>query len=302
MKKLPQDPLFIFALLGVIMFAIAQWRDADGSATTINVTAPDIKRLQDQWAVQMRRPATSGELEGLIDQFVREEIYYREARNLGLDENDTIVRRRMVQKLTFLTEDLATVLQPDDAVLREYYAERSEAYAIPETFSFKHVYFSADRRKDAHSDAIAAKKEADAIAAKKEADVIAAKKKADAITAKNITAPVGDTFMLQPEYGRKTQRDIANIFGKGFAETLRSLEPDPAWQGPVESAYGWHLVQMVDRAPYQKQTFATVRDRVALDWQQAKRKAANADYYANLLNKYKIHRPSMANPDKAQVP
>ena len=284
MKKLPQDPLFIFALLGVIMFAIAQWRDADGSATTINVTAPDIKRLQDQWAVQMRRPATSGELEGLIDQFVREEIYYREARNLGLDENDTIVRRRMVQKLTFLTEDLATVLQPDDAVLREYYAERSEAYAIPETFSFKHVYFSADRRKDAHSDAIAAKKEA------------------DAITAKNITAPVGDTFMLQPEYGRKTQRDIANIFGKGFAETLRSLEPDPAWQGPVESAYGWHLVQMVDRAPYQKQTFATVRDRVALDWQQAKRKAANADYYANLLNKYKIHRPSMANPDKAQVP
>ena len=284
MKKLPQDPLFIFALLGVIMFAIAQWRDADGSATTINVTAPDIKRLQDQWAVQMRRPATSGELEGLIDQFVREEIYYREARNLGLDENDTIVRRRMVQKLTFLTEDLATVLQPDDAVLREYYAERSEAYAIPETFSFKHVYFSADRRKDAHSDAIAAKK------------------KADAITAKNITAPVGDTFMLQPEYGRKTQRDIANIFGKGFAETLRSLEPDPAWQGPVESAYGWHLVQMVDRAPYQKQTFATVRDRVALDWQQAKRKAANADYYANLLNKYKIHRPSMANPDKAQVP
>ena len=284
MKKLPQDPLFIFALLGVIMFAIAQWRDADGSATTINVTAPDIKRLQDQWAVQMRRPATSGELEGLIDQFVREEIYYREARNLGLDENDTIVRRRMVQKLTFLTEDLATVLQPDDAVLREYYAERSEAYAIPETFSFKHVYFSADRRKDAHSDAIAAKK------------------KADAITAKNITAPVGDTFMLQPEYGRKTQRDIANIFGKGFAETLRSLEPDPAWQGPVESAYGWHLVQMVDRAPYQKQTFATVRDRVALDWQQAKRKAANADYYANLLNKYKIHRPSMANPDKEQVP
>ena len=103
-----KDPLILFFIGGAFLFAIAELADSDEISYQIDIREPDLTRLNDQWEMQMRRPATEQEMENLTEQLIKEEIYYREAMRLGLDQNDTIVRRRMVQKLTFMTEDIAT--------------------------------------------------------------------------------------------------------------------------------------------------------------------------------------------------
>ncbi|MEE4282614.1 MAG: hypothetical protein V2I41_11775 [Pseudomonadales bacterium] len=98
-----KDPLLFFLLIGAAIYALSLWALGEDEAYQIVVGKQDLQRLNDQWSMQMRRPPSEQELAGLVEQFIKEEIYYREAMRLGLDANDTIVRRRMVQKLTFLT-------------------------------------------------------------------------------------------------------------------------------------------------------------------------------------------------------
>jgi parvulin-like peptidyl-prolyl isomerase len=260
-----KDPLIFFLFAGAALFAVAQYFGDDEISYAVDVREADLQRLADQWAMQMRRPPTAAELAGLVEQFVKEEIYYREARRLQLDINDTIVRRRMVQKLTFLTEDVATEIPQVESDLRAYYDAHAEDYRQPEKFSFRHRYFSSDRRQAARDDAAAAVEDA---------------------TAK------GDPFMLQREYALRSQREIADLFGVAFAQGLTALEVDDAWQGPVESAYGWHAVQLTARVPARLPAFDEVADQVALDAQQASRAAANEAYYESLKARYDISYPA----------
>ena len=140
--------------------------------------------------MQMRRPATKQELGNLTEQLIREEIYYRGAMRLGLDQNDTIVRRRMVQKLTFLTENIATTDIPDEPALKDYCDENTEEYRPPKRYSFQHRYFSSDRREDAQEDA-----------------------KISLLNNKDL----GDPFMLQKTYSKRSEREIGDLFGREFS-------------------------------------------------------------------------------------
>ncbi len=263
-----KDPLWFFLLAGAAIFAAAQWLAQDDIPYDITVSAADTQRLQDQWQLQMRRQPTPQELSGLVEQFVKEEIYYREAQRLGLDANDTIVRRRMVQKLTFLTEDIATAAPLDADALSRFYEDNRDNYRLPERFTFRHRYFSVDRRSNARADAEAA-----------------------------LTNPAerGDPFMLQKSYAQRSVREIGDLFGREFATSLSRLTPEDTWQGPIRSAYGWHAVLLSDRIPAQLQPFEQVRERVAADQQQATRTAANAAYYAALKRRYRIAYPTDAS-------
>lgn len=256
-----KDPLVIFFIAGIGLFAVARWSAGDDISYDIGVRDQDVQRLSDQWAMQMRRPPTTEELQNLIDQFVREEIYYREARRIGLDVNDTIVRRRMVQKLTFLTEDLATAAPTDLTQLQQYYEDNLDEYRLPDRYSFKHRYFSSDRRENAEADARAA--------------------------VADIEEP-GDPFMLQKEYAGRSEREIGDLFGRAFAGELVQLEASASWQGPVQSAYGYHAVLITAHQPHEIQPFESVQDRVAIDWQQATRKQANEQYFDDLKSRYTI--------------
>ncbi len=259
-----RDPLILFLLAGTVIFFVADWLAEDDIPYAIEVTDQDLKRLSDQWQMQMRRPPSPQELAGLVDQFVKEEIYYREARRLGLDANDTIVRRRMVQKLTFLTEDIATAAAPDEAQLRAYYDANLDDYRLPERISFKHRYFSADRRENAQADAAAALGD-------------------DTVS--------GDPFMLQREYGQRSAREIRDLFGREFADQIMHLPVSEQWQGPIKSAYGWHAVLVTAKAPATTQPFTQVAKRVASDAQQAARRDANEAYYDELKARYEINYP-----------
>lgn len=258
-----RDPLVAFLIIGGLLFVIAGGTGADDQST-IQIRNQDIDRLTQQWAMQMQRQPTPRELQGLLDQHIKEEIYYREALRLGLDVNDTIVRRRMVQKLTFLTEDLAVSAMPEPTTLQQFHLDNSSAYKEPQRYSFQHRYFSSDRRADAQ-----------------------------AVAQRAVTDPnlAGDPFMLQKQYAQRSEREVGDLFGREFARALSALTAAEQWQGPLQSAYGWHAVRLTKVTPSRTLSFDEVRDRVLADWQQARRKDANAKYYQALNERYEVQLP-----------
>jgi len=269
-----RDPLLFFLLVGAALFIAANKFSDDDISYQVDVVEADLNRLTDQWSMQMRRPPTSQELSGLLEQFVKEEIYYREARRIGLEINDTIVRRRMVQKLTFLTEDIATATPQDEASLNQYYQSNVDDYRLPRRISFRHRYFSSDRR-DSTDNPDAAQQAA--------------------IQAVTDLDRQGDAFMLQKVFALRSEREVGDLFGRSFATQLIDLQPQKGWQGPIKSAYGWHAIQITAREAARIQSFEQVRERVIADAQQASREQANRAYYADLRLKYAISYPPEAN-------
>lgn len=263
-SKLLREPLLYFLLAGAALFLIADRFGGDG-VQRIVVTDAERARLSAQWQAQMGRPPSPSELDALVEQWIREEIYYREAVAMGLDD-DVIIRRRLAQKLTFLTEDLAIGQAPSQETLRAYYESNAERYTEPERLSFVHRYFSSERRDQAEADARAALTDADAESAMQ-----------------------GDPFMLQRSYVERSQREIGELFGRDFAAALLDL-PTGSWQGPVRSAYGWHLVRIEQRTPARQLDFDAVAERVAADFRQQQRREANEAYYQALLSKYDVVR------------
>ena len=263
-KRWLQDPLLAFLVLGAAIFATSTLLGGASAAQTIQVDQAEINRLQEQWRAQMGRAPSEAELQGLVEQFIREEIYYREALRLSLDQGDVIVRRRLVQKLTFLTEDIATSQPPSEAEQRAFYEANPERYRLPARYSFRHRYFSSDRRANAQADALAAQ------------------------TDPSLPA---DPFMLQRAYAERSLREIGDLFGRDFAATLTTLQPAPSWQGPLRSAYGWHLVQVEKVLPEALPPFAQVAARAANDLTTQRRKDANAAYYEELRSRYQVVLP-----------
>ncbi len=262
-----KDPLTGFLIIGAVIFILAGIVSDDEISYDVEVRDADIKRLHDHWSMQMRRPPTAQELTNLVDQFVKDEIYYREAQRLGLHANDSIVRRRMVQKLTFLTEDIAISTPIEETALRAYFEQHQDNYRVPASFSFSHRFFSPEKREDAEGEA------------------------KDALG----TNDPGDPFMLQKQYRDRSEQQIGNHFGREFASALASLEAGDEYQGPIESAYGWHLVKLEKSSPAAVPDFADVAERVAADAQQAARQTANEAYYDELKASYNVSYPGLEN-------
>ena len=261
-----KDPLWLFLMLGGLLFGVAGLQKHE---RVIRVSEGDILRLEEQWRQQMRRDPTRAERQGLIDRFIRDEAYYQEALALNLDAGDTIVKRRLIQKLTFLAEDLTSAETPDDATLRTFYEENLNAYQTPEQFSFAHIYFSADRPVDSTEE---------------DAQVLARQATTD-------PTMQGDPFMLQRQYLQRSAREVGDLFGRAFALQLAKLPTQEAWQGPLRSAFGWHAVQLTERQPAETLVFAQVREKVILDYRQQQPDAANEAYLQSLLASYEIQMP-----------
>lgn len=259
-----KDPLTLFLAFGlIIFFAERLFGSGPDGDYLIEVTPGQQARILDQWQAQMGRPPTAAEASGLLEQWIREEIFYREARKLGLDENDTIIRRRLAQKLTFLNEDLANAEPPTEAELAGFFRANLADYLIPERFSFEHRYFSSDRRENAEADARAALAEPE---------------------------DTGDPFILQKQYAERSSREIGDLFGRDFAAALSTLDrgQPERWQGPIPSAYGWHLVRLTGVEESREPLMSEVLDAVQRDFLQERRRTANDDFYQSLKSRYEI--------------
>lgn len=271
MKRLFREPLTHFLLLAMLIFAANAWRgnkDQEVSPENrIEVTAGTIAWLSEGFSKQWHRAPDAIELRGLVDDYIREEVLYREALALGLDRNDTIVRRRMAQKMEFLTQDIVAAVEPDDTVLRKYFTENAASYAKSARVSFRHVYFSKDKRGD--------KLEEDA-------------KGALEVLAKGTDEEsMGDPSLLSHEFVLADATALTASFGDKFAAEVTEM-PEGEWRGPVASSYGLHLVFISGRAEPRAVAFETVRDAVLRDLFEDRRREANLDFIRRLKQRYEI--------------
>jgi len=272
--KILKEPLLHFLIIGAILFFVYSWRNpsTENSLQTnkIKVTSADIERIQSLWQKQRGRYPTEVELKGLIDNHVRQQILYREAVKLGLEQNDIIIERRLVQKMEFLSEDLATLQEPTEDILKKYYDENQDTYLIPSQFSFEHIYFNEERNANS-----------------KEAALNTLDKISNNQLSKTSFSDMGDPFMLPFNFIRKSQDDIRYDFGESFAKSLVELSHDQ-WQGPIESGYGLHLVRIYEFIkPYQPK-FSDVKEIVTRDYLFQLRQDAKKKFYAQLMKNYEI--------------
>ncbi|WP_149031022.1 peptidyl-prolyl cis-trans isomerase [Moorena producens] len=238
---------------------------------TIEVSAQTIDKLERNWKRQWRTEPSDKQLQALIDNYIREEVLYREALALGLDQEDIIIRRRLVQEMEFLSRNMASQVEPTTAKLQAHLEEHPDAYRVPTRIAFTHIYFSEDRRRtEAENDA---------------AEVLATLKTTANPPQK--TSNLGDPFMLQFQYPLKSQAEIGRLFGKGFAQALFDLQPG-GWQGPIESSYGFHLVKIQKRVESYLPELAEVQKQVLQDWLQARRQDAEKSSYQKLREHYNI--------------
>jgi peptidyl-prolyl cis-trans isomerase C len=272
MKKLLSmlnNPLLHFLAIGALVFALygaLRGSSADDSQR-IEINEPELARMREMFTAQWQRPPTPTELDGIIEGFIREEILYREALAMGLDRDDTVVRRRLAQKIEFLADDLATRVEPTTEELERFLEESPERYELPARVSFSHVYFSEERR-----------------GANAEEDASAALTRIRAGASEN---EQGDPFMLQRDYPLRTQREAAELFGTEFASALFAMEPE-VWDGPVPSSYGLHLVIVHQSTPSSTPELADVSRRLRNDLLAQRRSEANEALVDSFKQRYDI--------------
>jgi peptidyl-prolyl cis-trans isomerase C len=269
-----KEPLIQFLLIGACIYGayglFAPPEEGDLDATVL-VDANRINGFAAQWQSRWNRPPTREELDGLINSFVREEILFRQAVAMGLAEDDAVFRRRMAQRLEFLTSDLARLVEPDEAELERYLQDNIEQFSASDQISFVQVFFDPDARGDATLD---------------DANIVLATLR-EAGVPDPATVTAGDRFMLPNYFDAATELEVRKRLGGGFAEPLMALEPG-AWHGPLLSGFGVHLVYVFEHVQAPTPLLAEVRDAVLEEWQQQQMKTFNEQFYQGLKQRYEV--------------
>lgn len=281
MKRLLKEPLLHFLLLGAGLFlayGLMPKSPGSGEPGKIIVTQGQIEHLATGFAKTWQRPPTAQELEGLVRDWVREEVYSREAMALGLDKDDTVIRRRLRQKMEFVSDDIVTQTEPSDADLAAYLQAHPDSFRVEQRFTFRQVYFNPEK----HGENLVRD------AAQLLAQLNQAGNAGDAST-------LGDSFLLEHQFAAVPASEAAKQFGEKFAAQLGGL-PLGQWQGPITSGYGVHLVFVSDRTQGRLPALAEVRDSVRREWANAQRLEANEQFYQAMLKRYVVtieHLPAM---------
>ncbi len=259
-KHLAREPLLHFLIAGAALFAFSgYYGGVDASERSITLDEMQVARLADQWQQTWRRPPSPKELDGLIREYIKEEIYFREAIRLGLDADDPIIRRRLRTKMEFLATAQVENAVPTDAELTRYYAANKARYAADPAYSFDQLYYGDDE---------------------------AGARRAIALlnTGGNLPALL---LPLPAEMEKASATDVARTFGDSFADALRTL-PLSRWAGPVRSGYGWHTVRVRAVDTSKIPPLAEIAQRVGNDWRAETKTKREAAAYQTLLDGYTI--------------
>ncbi len=279
MKRFFREPLIQFLVIGALLFGIYDYtqgeRPASAQAKEIRLTLDEIAQLTLLFQSQWRRPPTPQDLERLVENRVQQEILYREALAMGLDRDDEIVKRRMAQKMQFLAEDLAAAREPDPAELTTWFDQRRQTFAQPPRLSFRHLYFSTDRR--------GARARADAEKA--------LEKLAGQPVDSKLAAPLADPFMFQDYYRDRAPDFLGKEFGPLFAVAVAKLAPG-SWQGPIESGFGWHLVYVDTLIPGRVPALEEIEGDVKVAWLAEQKAQAWQRAYRAMRAKYRVLLPA----------
>lgn len=234
MKQLIKEPVVWFMLVALVLFAAEGAISSRQDAIIVNdkVTA----RISALWTAQMQRPASEQELDSLLNNWINEEMFYREALRLGLDQNDTIVRRRLVQKYNFLMEEIEAEEITEQELL-EFYQRSQEKYHIPERVTFANILF---KERNQATRALAT------------------------VTNEDDWRSLGVATLLPDRYVRKSDKEVGYALGSAFASDLTKIT-DNNWAGPIQSSYGYHLIRIENRLPAETIPIASIVDKVRYD-------------------------------------
>lgn len=267
-RGLLREPLLHFLVLGGLLFAgHAAWNPQDKAKMAppaVRVTAADTDWLTQMWARQWHRPPTDEEFALLVADHVREEVLAREAKALELDIGDTVVRRRLAQKMTFLLEDTFRLADPPEQDLRALYEARPELVSHPAQISFMQVFFQREQGDDRARATLAALSDGSADARE-----------------------AGDRLLIGDSLANQDERALASLFGAAFAKTVFA-QPVGRWSGPLASTYGLHLVHVTEISPAQRRSFDESRERLAAEWRRERQEAASRRLLHDLVRKYRV--------------
>ena len=282
-----REPLLHFLVLGGLLFLIYGYvyrGFSNPSSRKIELKAEDLSQLEVYFVSQWHREPTAAEFAALVEDRVRDEVLYREGLSMGLDKNDVIVKRRMAQKMEFLSEDIANAHEPTVAELKAWYSQNQQRFMQPDQVTFRHFYFSPDRRGQHTED-----------------DATAALGKIGAQgDSEQAAAGLADKFPLESSYESRTLEELAKDFGLPFAQALFKVETG-SWQGPIQSGYGWHLVFVKSRMPGRVPAFEEVEPDVKAAWLTEQRSRQWRTVYAAMRAKYEIVLPKAVAEDASRV-
>lgn len=271
LTRILKEPLLHFALLAALIlgsYGLFQTEQAN-APERISVTTERIEQLAAVFAKTWQRPPNDVELKRLIDEFVKEEIYSREAVKLGLDRDDTVIRRRLRQKMEFLNEAAADQLVPTDAELTAYLSANGKNFEIDPAVAFEQVFLNPQR----HGDRI--EQEAGSVL-----EVLMATPGVDAAT-------LGDSTMLPAEVPLSSKAIVAQTFGPEFADAIVKLKPG-GWAGPIQSGFGYHLVRVTEHRAGRVPELSKVRDVVQREWKNTRRRELEDARLVDLLKVYDV--------------
>ena len=268
LRRWLREPLLHFAVGGALLFGAYAWLNSSvlpsDAGRQVRIGEGEVRWLTATWQRQWGREPTPDELRVLVSNLVKEELFAREAREMRLDENDTIVRRRLAQKLEFVLQDTARLAEPSEQELRRFYEISPEAFLTGPRVSFTQIYFRSERRSAA---AAALPKLAGA--------------------APEDAARLGDRLMVEAEFRDAEPQVVAAAFGPDFARAVFKLQPG-VWHGPLESGYGVHLVRVAAAQPAQPRDFEEVRPLVLERWREQQQREAEARFSERLMAKYAV--------------
>lgn len=264
-----REPLFHFLIVGGVFFVAYSWSGSavDAESRRIVVDEGQVERLVSMWSQTWRRPPNAQELDALVRDYIKEEVYYREAKRLGLDEDDIVVRRRLRSKMEFLATSAVENAAPTDAVLQAWLDKYPDRYATDPVISFETVYI------DAQSEVAESR--------------LKAARMLEELRAGRDPAQLGDPISLPRSMISASQLSIRQQFGDAFAIALKLL-PQGQWSGPVSSGFGLHLVRVKAVEQSRQASLSEVRQRVENDWRAATKERRESAAYQALLDGYAI--------------
>ncbi|WP_444902235.1 peptidyl-prolyl cis-trans isomerase [Microbulbifer sp. SSSA007] len=271
MRALIKEPLTHMLIIGGALFildTLVQEQSVDRNK--IVITEDRIEHLSAVFSRRWQRAPSPVEVQQLVETYVREEILYREALNLGLDHNDTVIRRRLRMKIELAARDIADNVEPAESTLQQYMEQNGKDYQRQAHFSFRQLYFQTSNSQE---------------------DI---KKVLIRLNQGLEDASAGDSSLLPNQINNKSSTRIDQLFGPGFSSQL-TKSSQGNWFGPLKSAYGWHLVFVDDYEPSSAAKFSEVRTQVLRDWQLNRRKAQLEQQYQQYRENYtvRIDAPSL---------
>ena len=272
MSQWLKEPLFHFLLIGAgifLVYGLTANVPVD-EESRIEVSTVRADRMVTLWEKRWNRLPTKEEFDGLTDQYINEEVLYREALAMGLDSDDPVVRRRMAQKVKFISNDIITIDTPTDAQLQSYLDTHASRYQLPGQITFQHIYFNP-----AKHDASMEEETKELLTKLLEFNI--------GIDLDS----VGDSFLHGTAFSNMKEFEVNRLFGKKFTQALFD-QTVMKWAGPMVSSYGLHLIYIKSKSKAQTASLEQARDSVLEDWMSDERKKANESFIASLRKQYDV--------------